>query len=372
MLSRFNGMYAGEKITAFWGEKSPNPDVSLAPITSTKIINSGITKVKQKNYLRQKVVQQRTSMRTGSSTTRGPDSSKDGGDSDSDAEPTGGEDKWLTVGQLSSSLNIKEKTIYSMVEKGLIPHLKFERLVRVEKNAVKLLIEKGSNPATSGKFIENSGGDLPETDSGGKPIMEVEMGLYQRGRKWWICRMVGGYQYRIPTEEEWQRIVQVLSDPSLEEMSVVTFVARFTGARRSEILALKRKNINLEDRAITFFETKNKEPRTIPICETLMAELVPYLEKRNFGAENVVFPGLTPDRVTDTFRRIVRKLGITGGLTFHSLRKAFATGLNAKGVDLYTISRLTGHKQLEMLKRYIHPSLDVFRDAIARQDKGKQ
>ncbi len=177
---------------------------------------------------------------------------------------------------------------------------------------------------------------------------------------------------RIPTDEEWQGIVQALSGPLLEEMRVVTFIARFSGARRSEIIALKRSNIGLDEMVITFNQTKNGEPRTIPVCEKLMAELAPYLQRKGLRVEDAVFPGLTVGKVTETFRRIIRKLGFTGGLNFHSLRKAFATDLNAKGVDLYTIARLTGHKQIDMLKRYLHPSMGTLRGAILLLDRERK
>ena len=39
---------------------------------------------------------------------------------------------------------------------------------------------------------------------------------------------------------------------------------------------------------------------------------------------------------------------------FHDLRHTFATRLAQKGVDLYKISKLLGHKDIRMTQRYAH------------------
>lgn len=52
-------------------------------------------------------------------------------------------------------------------------------------------------------------------------------------------------------------------------------------------------------------------------------------------------------------------------LTTHELRHTRATLLTYQGVNLYTIARLLGHKDLSMLsKRYLHDDLEAMRTAI--------
>jgi site-specific recombinase XerD len=41
---------------------------------------------------------------------------------------------------------------------------------------------------------------------------------------------------------------------------------------------------------------------------------------------------------------------------FHDLRHTFCTRMVAAGVDLITLASITGHKSMDMLRRYTHPS----------------
>jgi integrase len=72
--------------------------------------------------------------------------------------------------------------------------------------------------------------------------------------------------------------------------------------------------------------------------------------------------------VKDAFERAVEKSKLED-LHFHDLRHTFATRLVQAGVDLYTISRLMGHRSIKMTERYAHhcpasltPSVKVLDD----------
>lgn len=43
-------------------------------------------------------------------------------------------DMWITVKEAASFLNIKEKTIYSLVTQGLIPHYRIGKMVRFNRD----------------------------------------------------------------------------------------------------------------------------------------------------------------------------------------------------------------------------------------------
>jgi integrase len=53
---------------------------------------------------------------------------------------------------------------------------------------------------------------------------------------------------------------------------------------------------------------------------------------------------------------------------FHALRHTFASRLAMKGVDLYRVQTLMGHKTPEMTQRYAHLSPDTLREAVERLD----
>jgi integrase len=56
------------------------------------------------------------------------------------------------------------------------------------------------------------------------------------------------------------------------------------------------------------------------------------------------------------FKRAVKKSGISD-FTWHGLRRTFATRLTHKGLDIYKVSRLLGHVDVQTTqKRYAHHS----------------
>ena len=55
---------------------------------------------------------------------------------------------------------------------------------------------------------------------------------------------------------------------------------------------------------------------------------------------------------------------------FHDLRHTFATRLAHKGVDIYKISKLLGHRDIKTTQRYAHHCPESLRDGIQVLEKG--
>ena len=69
------------------------------------------------------------------------------------------------------------------------------------------------------------------------------------------------------------------------------------------------------------------------------------------------------DNLRRAFKKALQKAGIED-FHFHDLRHTFATRLAQNGVDIYTISKLLGHKDIRMTERYSHRSPESLRDGI--------
>ena len=69
------------------------------------------------------------------------------------------------------------------------------------------------------------------------------------------------------------------------------------------------------------------------------------------------------DNLRRAFKKALQKAGIED-FHFHDLRHTFATRLAQNGVDIYTISKLLGHKDIQMTQRYSHHSPESLRDGI--------
>ena len=75
------------------------------------------------------------------------------------------------------------------------------------------------------------------------------------------------------------------------------------------------------------------------------------------------------DEVKRSFNTACRKAGIKD-FHFHDLRHTFASHLNMNGVDLKTVMRLLGHKDIRMTLRYAHLSGEQLQAAVGTLDSG--
>lgn len=65
-------------------------------------------------------------------------------------------------------------------------------------------------------------------------------------------------------------------------------------------------------------------------------------------------------------RAAVDKAGLSAkGISTHSTRRSFITKLHRNGTDLYTIKKITGHKDFKALERYVEIDNDRVKGAIA-------
>ena len=120
-----------------------------------------------------------------------------------------------------------------------------------------------------------------------------------------------------------------------------------TGMRRSELLALQWSNVDLEKRIAFLPITKNGESRGVPLSTRAVA----ILRGLPTSTTGRVFGALTVEALKQSFRRAVRRAGIAG-LRLHDLRHEATSRLFEKGLNVMEVASVTGHKKLQMLKRY--------------------
>ncbi len=135
-----------------------------------------------------------------------------------------------------------------------------------------------------------------------------------------------------------------------------------TGGRRSELLGLDWRNVDLASRRITFIETKNGEDRSVRLCERAYQTLLAFGPKE----QGPVFTwgGKAVKDMRSSFARACERAGIEN-FRFHDLRHTFASRLVQGGVPLYEVMNLTGHKSLSMVQRYAHLAPE-FQEAAIR------
>ncbi|MBU2717949.1 site-specific integrase [Acidithiobacillus ferridurans] len=121
-----------------------------------------------------------------------------------------------------------------------------------------------------------------------------------------------------------------------------------TGKREMVSIGLQWSDVDLKKRTAHLPETKNDEARDVPLSSRAVATL----EALPRNLDGRVF-GTTYDGTRQAFVCARRRAGIEG-LRFHDLRHEATSRLFEKGFNPMEVSAITGHKTLQMLKRYTH------------------
>jgi len=178
------------------------------------------------------------------------------------------------------------------------------------------------------------------------------------------CDMVTFYKFddtrdRVLTKVEYHKLLEVslIQDSAINSqgnntkdkdryrhMTDVIKFAYQTGARQGEILKLKREHVNFEIKQCTFYDTKNKADRTIPLAD----ETLVILKKHVFG--KYIFD-CESGRLRKWFRHACKAAEITN-FRFHDLRACFCTNALLNGWSVAEVSAISGHKDWSQLKRY--------------------
>lgn len=88
-----------------------------------------------------------------------------------------------------------------------------------------------------------------------------------------------------------------------------------------------------------------KKVKIVPLSTAAIDALPRRIDGRVWDAR--------PDSISQAFDRVCKSAGI-GGLTFHDLRHEATSRLFEKGLGAMEVAAITGHKTLQMLKRYTH------------------
>jgi len=167
---------------------------------------------------------------------------------------------------------------------------------------------------------------------------------------------------RFLSKEECHDLLNACADASkrysysCQHLRAIVTTALHTGARRSEILGLRWDQVDLRHGFILFegAMAKNGERREIPISETLRAALNSIVRRVDLP---FVFYNPDTDKPLQELKKsfaTAMKIAKISDFRFHDLRHTFASHLAMSGVELITIMKLLGHKDIKMTLRYAH------------------
>ena len=151
-----------------------------------------------------------------------------------------------------------------------------------------------------------------------------------------------------------------------------------TSMRKTEILSIRREHINLEQLVIYIPKAKGGA-REQPITADLGEYLAAYVSTLRPG-ERWLFPSpAAKDGHTVNLDKPFRRCVLAAGLDVkqvvrHTLRHTAITHLVQAGVDLPTVKRISGHKNLSMVERYSHQNgahIQTAMDKLSERYKAK-
>lgn len=137
-----------------------------------------------------------------------------------------------------------------------------------------------------------------------------------------------------------------------------SFVALSTAMRMSEILSIRRENVDIVRRRIYVPKAK-AGAREQPITAELASYLAKHMGTLPKGTE-WLFPSVASksghlSTIRKAHRRVVKAAGLDPDVVVrHTFRHTAVTHLVQAGVDLPTVQKISGHKTLTMVARYAH------------------
>ncbi len=174
---------------------------------------------------------------------------------------------------------------------------------------------------------------------------------------------------RVLSRDEFDQLMAVAPG----HLKPILLTAYHTGMRRGEILGLTWDRVDLKASVIRLRpeDTKTQEGRVIPLTKELthiLQQSTIYLAEDGRRVLYVFTYGGKPiGSIRRAFETACQRAGITGAV-FHDLRHTFVTNMRRAGVDYFRIMAITGHRTMEVFKRYHTIDQDDLHHAVRQLD----
>lgn len=142
-----------------------------------------------------------------------------------------------------------------------------------------------------------------------------------------------------------------------------------TGMRLGELLALERKDVDLDRREIYLTKTKTDAPRTIPLSDIGWAQFRAQLQTPSIVTPLVFYTrkstAYSVTFISVKLGEVFRKAGIKD-FRAHDLRHTFASWYMQNGGRLERLQAILGHSRLEQTRKYAHLSTADLHDDLEK------
>lgn len=160
------------------------------------------------------------------------------------------------------------------------------------------------------------------------------------------------FRERYLSDKEARRLLKALDAEKNRQAAQAVRLLLFTGARKSEILAARWENVDVERRILTVPLSKSGRARHIPLSDAALQVLAEIPHKSEW-----IFPssrsGSHIRTIYGAWDRVRRRVGLRD-VRLHDLRHSFASFLVNSGCTLYEVQKILGHQNPKVTTRYAH------------------
>jgi len=155
----------------------------------------------------------------------------------------------------------------------------------------------------------------------------------------------------ILTINELKKLIEITTN--IKHKTIIKLIYG-TGIRVSEIINLKKSDIDLEENLIKICLGKGKKDRFVKLPDSIKNELnnLVNLSNSKYLFESQRGGKLTTSTIQKILSNSAKKAGIRKRVYPHLLRHSFATHLLEKGTDLRIIQKLLGHSSIKTTQIY--------------------
>lgn len=216
------------------------------------------------------------------------------------------------------------------------------------------------------------------------PVEEIRQPTVKNERSRRIfenIRIYGTTPMECPSSE----IAWMLRESRSETLPTIVTLAIETAMRRSELVNIRRNDIDFETGTIFIADSKNGTSRYVPLSPLARYTLITYLAKKN--PPNKLF-NISAGAISRAFNRALHKArqkyeklsqsknqennpNYLIDLRFHDLRHE-ATSRLAEIYEMHELAKITGHKDTRMLLRYYHPDVVKLTQKLAQSHQGQE
>ena len=175
---------------------------------------------------------------------------------------------------------------------------------------------------------------------------------------------------RFLSKEELSRFFTALEELESEVSKDYILVSLLAGARKSNVLSMKWKDINFEEALWKIPETKNGDPLILPLSPEVMEILIKRKKNMNsifvFESKGSKTGHLVePKR---TWATLLKKANLQD-VRLHDLRRTFGSYQAKTGASLAIIGKSLGHKSQSSTAVYARLDVDPVRSSVSKAVK---